>query len=122
MCDSFAGQNTSPQPRGPFGKFASLKTRSGELPRRQSLSLGKDAPISPQGSGGSLPQPQQTPFSHSNTWGSRAGPSMGAVASALASASSNPVVGSRGAHPAGSIQQPGEELYGQQQVTRPTRF
>ena len=111
------GPNTSPQGRGPFQKFSSLKTRSGELPRRHSLSSGKDAgaAIIPQGSGGSMPQPQPTPFSHSNSWGPRAGPASGAISSALTSTGSGPL-GARAAPPATPPQQPGEEPHSLQQV------
>ena len=111
-----SGPNTSPQSRGPFQKFSSRKTRSGELPRRHSSSSGlKEAPNSPQESGGSMPQPQATPFSHSNTWGPRTGPPPGAVAGALASASGGPV-GPRAAPPSTPPQQPGGEAYGLHQV------
>ncbi|KAL3130823.1 hypothetical protein ABBQ38_000158 [Trebouxia sp. C0009 RCD-2024] len=111
------GTNTSPQGRGPFQKFSSRKTRSGELPRRHSATLGtKDAapPTSPQESGGSMPQPQATPFSHSNTWGPRAGPLQGAAASALASGGSGPLV-SRAAPPSTPPQQTGGQPHGVQQ-------
>lgn len=117
-CGVPAGTNTSPQGRGPFQKFSSRKTRSGELPRRHSATLGtKDAapPTSPQESGGSMPQPQATPFSHSNTWGPRAGPLQGAAASALASGGSGPLV-SRAAPPSTPPQQTGGQPHGVQQV------
>ena len=118
MCGMQTGTSTSPQGRGPFQKFSTRKTRSGELPRRHSASAGsKDAgpPTSPQESGGSMPQPQATPFSHSNTWGPRAGPLQGAAANALASVGSGPL-GPRAAPPSTPPQQPGGQPYGLQQV------
>ena len=62
-----------------------------------------------------MPQPQATPFGHSNTWGPRTGPAQGAVASALASASSGPL-GSKAAPPSTPPQQPGGEPHGLHQV------
>ena len=121
VCCVQTGASTSPLARGPFQKFSSRKTRSGELPRRHSTSSGLKeaaAPISPQESGGSMPQPQPTPFGHSNTWGPRTGPPAGAVACALESASSGPL-GSRAAPPSTPPQQPGGETHGLQQVFMP---
>lgn len=68
----YAGANSPPAGRGPFQKLSSMKTRSGELSRPHSASAQK--PISPQASGGSLPQPHQTSFSHTGSWGQKGAP------------------------------------------------
>ncbi len=108
-----AGANSPPVGQGPFQKLSSMKTRSGELPRRQASS--QTGGLSPQASGGSFPHAHQTPFSHSSSWGPRGTPH-GAVQGGLASASSGPV-GYRGATPATPPQQPGQEPPATQQVS-----
>lgn len=107
-----AGANSPPAGRGPFQKLSSMKTRSGELPRRQASS--QTGGLSPQASGGSVPHAHQTPFSHSSSWGPRGTPH-GAAQGALASASSGPL-GYRAATPATPPQQPGHEPSITQQV------
>ncbi len=107
-----AGANSPPVGRGPFQKLSSMKTRSGELPRRQAST--QTGGLSPQASGGSVPHAQQTPFSHSSSWGPRGTPH-GAAQGGLASASSGPL-GYRTAPPATPPQQPGQEPPAAQQV------
>lgn len=108
-----AGANSPPVGRGPFQKVSSMKTRSGELPRRQAST--QTGGLSPQASGGSFPHAQQTPFSHSSSWGPRGTPH-GAAQRALASASSGPL-GYRAAPPATPPQQPVQEPPAAQQVS-----
>lgn len=110
--DIHAGANSPPVGRGPFQKLSSMKTRSGELPRRQAST--QTGGLSPQASGGSVPHAQQTPFSHSSSWGPRGTPH-GAAQGGLASASSGPL-GYRAAPPATPPQQPGQEAPAAQQV------
>lgn len=105
------GANSPPAGRGPFQKLSSMKTRSGELPRRQASS--QMGGLSPQASGGSVPHAHQTPFSHSSSWGPRGTPH-GTAQGGLASASSGPP-GYRAAPPATPPQQPGQEAPAAQQ-------
>lgn len=96
-------QGSPPHGKGPFSKLSSMKTRSGELPRRQQSSQGS---ITPQPSGGSLggsqgvsgaaaqprpQQPQPTPFAHSSSWGPRGAPPGAAQAALVQSAHSGPL-------------------------------
>ena len=117
------GAASPPTGRGPVQMLSSMKSRSGELPRRQP-SVPQPGVASPQGSGGSFPHAHQTPFSHSSSWGPRANAPQGSSASggqfasrstpqgamqgSLSSASSGQL-GSRAAPPATPPQQSVEE-------------
>lgn len=117
------GAVSPPPGRGPVQMLSSMKSRSGELPRRQP-SVPQPGVTSPQGSGGSFPHAHQTPFSHSSSWGPRANAPQGSSASggqfasrstpqgamqgSLSSASSGQL-GSRAAPPATPPQQSVEE-------------